>query len=85
MQHAVLLFFRLTLSLRDVEEMLAQMGVDVSYETIGAWTVKFGPKIGERFRPSKTHNQSADAPTPSSRGGFCLGKGDGLSGILRSG
>ena len=44
-QHAVWLYFRFTLSLRDVEEMLAQRGVDVSYETIRAWTVKFGPKI----------------------------------------
>jgi transposase-like protein len=39
-QHAVWLYFRFTLSLRDVEEMLAQRGIDVSYEKIGAWTVK---------------------------------------------
>jgi hypothetical protein len=33
-QHAVRLCFRLTVSLRDVEEMLPHRGVDVSYETI---------------------------------------------------
>lgn len=44
-QHAVWLYFRFTLSLRDVEEMLAHRGIDVSYETVRAWTVKFGPKI----------------------------------------
>lgn len=33
-QHAVWLYFRFTLSLRDVEELLAQRGVEVSYETI---------------------------------------------------
>ncbi len=44
-QHAVWLYFRFTLSLRDVEEMLAQRGIDVSYETIRCWTIKFGPKI----------------------------------------
>ena len=38
-QHAVWLYFRFTLSLRDVEEMMAHRGVDVSYETIRAWTV----------------------------------------------
>lgn len=33
-QHGVWLYFRFTLSLRDVEEMLARRGIDVSYETI---------------------------------------------------
>ena len=32
--HAVWLYFRFTLSLRDVEEILARRGIDVSYETI---------------------------------------------------
>ena len=54
-QHAVWLYFRFTLSLRDVEEMMAQRGVDVSYETVRAWTAKFGPKIaanlGRRKQP----------------------------------
>ncbi len=36
LQHAAWLHFRFTLSLRDVEEMLARRGVDVSYETIRA-------------------------------------------------
>lgn len=44
-RHAVWLYFRFTLSLRDVEEMLAQRGIEVSYETIRCWTVKFGPQI----------------------------------------
>ena len=47
-RHAVWLYFRFTLSFRDVEEMLAQRGIDVSYETIRAWTVKFGPQIAAR-------------------------------------
>ena len=49
-QHAVWLYFRLTLSFRDVEEMPAQRGVDVSEETIRAWTVKFGPQIAANLR-----------------------------------
>lgn len=52
-QHAVRLYFRFTLSLRDVEEMLAQRGIDVSYETIRAWTVKFGSKIAANLRRRK--------------------------------
>ena len=52
-QHAVWLYFRFTLSLRDVEDMLAHRGVDVSYETVRAWTVKFGPKIAANLRRRK--------------------------------
>ena len=52
-QHAVWLSFRFTLSLRDVEEMLAQRGIDVSYETIRCWTIKFGPKIAANHISSR--------------------------------
>lgn len=36
--HAVWLYFRFNLSFRDVEELMAQRGIDVSYETIRCWT-----------------------------------------------
>lgn len=52
-QHAVWLYFRFTLSFRDVEEMLAHRGIDVSYETVRAWTLKFGPKIAANLRRRK--------------------------------
>ncbi|WP_269514518.1 DDE-type integrase/transposase/recombinase [Brevundimonas subvibrioides] len=38
-RHAVWLYFRFSLSFRDVEELLAQRGIDVSYETIRCWTI----------------------------------------------
>jgi putative transposase len=41
-QHAVWLYFRFTLSYRDVEDLLAERGIDVSYETIRRWALKFG-------------------------------------------
>jgi len=40
--HSVWLYFRFALSFRDVEEMLAQRGVVLTYETIRAWCLKFG-------------------------------------------
>ncbi|RYG88202.1 MAG: IS6 family transposase [Alphaproteobacteria bacterium] len=49
-RHAVWLYFRFSLSLRDVEELLAQRGIDVSYETIRCWTIKFGPQIAGRLK-----------------------------------
>ncbi len=40
--HCVWLYFRFALSFRDVEEMLAMRGVEVSYESVRAWCLKFG-------------------------------------------
>ena len=39
------LYFRFPLSFRDVEEMLAERRVQVSYETVCRWILKFGPAI----------------------------------------
>lgn len=48
--HAVWLYCRFNLSLREVEEMFLQRGIDVSYETIRRWVVKFGPSIARGLR-----------------------------------
>jgi putative transposase len=42
-QHAIWLYLRFTLSYRDVEDLLAERGLDVSYETVRRWVLKFGP------------------------------------------
>lgn len=52
-RHGVWLYFRFTLSLRDVEELLAQRGVEVSYETIRCWTLKFGRLFAHNLRRSR--------------------------------
>ena len=49
-RHAVWLYFRFTLSIRDVEEMMAQRGVIVSREAIRCWVNKFGPLIAANLR-----------------------------------
>ena len=49
-RHAVWLYFRFNLSFRDVEELLAQRGINVTYETVRCWTIKFGPLIARRLR-----------------------------------
>jgi putative transposase len=49
-RHAVWLYFRFTLSLRDVEELLARRGIEASYETVRCWTIKFGPLIARNLR-----------------------------------
>ena len=42
--YAVWLYYRFNLSHRDVEDLLAQRGISVSYESIRRWCNKFGPK-----------------------------------------
>ena len=46
-QHAIWLYLRFTLSYRDVEELLAVRGLDISYETVRRWVLKFGPAIAD--------------------------------------
>ena len=38
------------MSYRDVEELLAERGVEISYETVRRWVLKFGPVIARRLR-----------------------------------
>src|SRR5215469_1103716 len=49
-QHAVWLYLRFTLSYRDVEELLADRGLDISYEPVRYWVLKLGPVIARRLR-----------------------------------
>lgn len=57
-RQAVWLYFRFTLSLRDVEEMLAERGIDVTYETIRCWTMKFGTAIAANIRKARPRADS---------------------------
>ena len=49
-QQAIWLYLRFTLSLRDVEDLLAERGSAVSYEAIRRWVSYFGPKIAMDLR-----------------------------------
>ena len=49
-RQAVCLYFRFTQSLRDVEDLMAERGVDVTYETVRCWVDKFGPAIAPNIR-----------------------------------
>jgi putative transposase len=58
-QHAIWLYLRFTLSYRDVEDLLAERGLDLSYETVRRWVLKFGPVLARRLRQGR--------PRPSDR------------------
>ena len=62
-QHAVWLYVRFTLSYRDVEDMLAERGLDVSYETVRRLVLKFGPLFAQelaRRRPRRSSRWHLD-------------------------
>ncbi|MGF6233861.1 hypothetical protein QFZ27_007816 [Inquilinus ginsengisoli] len=48
-QRAVWMYLRFTLSYRDVEDLLAERGIEVTYETIRRWVSRFGPIIARRL------------------------------------
>ena len=53
-RHAVWLYARFTLSYRDVEDLLAERGLDVSYETVRRWFLKFGIQIARNLRGTRS-------------------------------
>src|SRR5215204_1733865 len=70
-RHAVWLYLRFTLSFRDVEELLAERGVETSYETVRRWVLKFGPSFARnlrRLRPKPTGKWHLDEMVVSIQG-----------------
>ena len=49
-QQATWLYLRFTLSFRDIEDLLAERGITVSYETVRRWVNHFGPRIAADLR-----------------------------------
>lgn len=52
-RHSIWLYARFTLSFRDVEELLAARGIDVSNETVRRWFLKFGGPIAANLRTAR--------------------------------
>src|SRR5262249_27889799 len=48
--YSVWLYHRFCLSFRDVEELLAERGVTVSYEAVRLWCLRFGQAFAKRLR-----------------------------------
>ena len=57
-RRAIWMYFRFNLSFRDVEELMIERGVDVSYETIRRWVDKFGSQYAKRIK------SRCDPPSP---------------------
>ena len=53
---AVLMYIRFPLSLRNVEDLLHERGIDISHETVRAWWNKFGPIFAADIRKKRVQN-----------------------------
>ena len=58
-RQATWLYLRFSLSLRDVEDLLAERGIMVSYETVRRWVNHFGPKIASELRKRRPKPHAA--------------------------
>src|SRR5215210_5562184 len=70
-RHAIWLYLRFTLSYRDVEELLAERGIETSYESVRRWVSKFGPLFARnlrRLRPRPTGRWHLDEMVVSIQG-----------------
>src|SRR5215210_6739337 len=70
-RHAVWLYLRFTLSYRDVEELLAERGIETSHESVRRWVLKFGPMFARnlrRLRPKPTDTWHLDEMVVSIQG-----------------
>ena len=81
-QHALWLYLRFTLSYRNVKDLLAEWGLNVSYETIRRWVGKFGPAIARnlrqlRCRPSPRWHLDEMVVCIAGRQMFCGGRSMG--------
>lgn len=48
-QYAVWLYYRFNLSHRDIEDLLAEKGIDVTHESVRLWCIKFDPEYTRKL------------------------------------
>ena len=56
---AVMMYVRFPLSLRNVEDLLHERGIDICHETVRYWWNRFGPMFAHEIRNNRIH------PTPN--------------------
>ena len=55
---AVMMYVRFPLSLRQVEDLLSERGIDICHETVRAWWNRFGPMFAAEIRKRRVHHRS---------------------------
>jgi len=52
--HCVWLYFRFALSFRDIEEIMNERGVTLTYETVREWSLKFGNTFAKKLKQHRS-------------------------------
>ena len=55
---AVMMYIRYPLSLRQVEDLLFERGIDICHETVRFWWNRFGPMFAAEIRKRRVHHRS---------------------------
>ena len=55
---AVMLYIRYPLSLRQVEDLLFERGIDIYHKTVRYWWNRFGPVFAAEIRKRRIHHRS---------------------------
>ena len=55
---AVMMYIRYPLSLRQVEDILLERGIDISHETVRYWWNRFGPMFAGEIRKRREHRRN---------------------------
>ena len=61
-RYAVWLYHRFNLSHRDIEDLLAERGIEASYESVRLWCNKFRPLFSKRHRGATTLPMASRRP-----------------------
>jgi putative transposase len=83
--HAVWLYFRFSLSYRDVEELMAARGIVLTYETVRQWCRKFGQQKIPINRPVSANEQCADSNHRATPNAFWLPTAPSVSTFVPAG
>jgi putative transposase len=60
---AVMMYVRYPLPLRNVEDLLAERGIDISHETVRLWWNRFGPMFAAKIRKKRRAPERLSAVT----------------------
>jgi putative transposase len=62
----VMMYVRYPLSLRNVEDLLAERGIDISHETVRFWWNRFGPMFAAEIRKKRAAHMRGYVQWPTS-------------------
>jgi len=78
----VMMYVRYPLSLRNVEDLLAERGIDISYETVRFWWNRFGPMFAAEKEAGGAHARLSSVALAFGRG-VCEGQRQALLSLAR--